>query len=67
MDPVLGVFTGVFAYYLYESNPRTAPPEGDRLVQLLKWKRDKSQKEKAALADEDSIDWKALASEMEKK
>jgi len=40
LDPVLGVFTGVLAYYLHESHPRTAPPEGSRLVDLLRWKFD---------------------------
>lgn len=42
---MLGVFTGVFAYYLYENNPRTAPAERDRLPELVKWKRDKMRKE----------------------
>ncbi|KIP09552.1 hypothetical protein PHLGIDRAFT_22907 [Phlebiopsis gigantea 11061_1 CR5-6] len=48
LDPLLGLFTGLFAYYLYENNPRTAPAERDRLVELVRWKRDKSQREEAA-------------------
>lgn len=66
LDPVLGVFTGVLAYYLYENNPRTAPPEGNRLVELIKWKRDKSRQEKENDADVE-IDWKALTSEVDRK
>ncbi|KAF8327184.1 uncharacterized protein EI90DRAFT_3068208 [Cantharellus anzutake] len=38
LDPLLGVFTGVLAYKMSESNPRTAPPPGDTLVRLVKWK-----------------------------
>ena len=45
LDPLLGVFTGVFAYYLYENNPRTAPAERDRLMELVKWKREKIRQE----------------------
>ncbi|TDL21476.1 hypothetical protein BD410DRAFT_724284, partial [Rickenella mellea] len=46
LDPVLGVFTGVFAYYLYENNPRTAPPADHKLAELVKWKREKWQKQR---------------------
>ena len=69
IDPLLGVFTGVFAFYLYETNPRTAPPERERLVELVKWKMDKRNKEMEAKTkkDETEIDWKALASEGNKK
>lgn len=38
LDPVLGIFTGALAYYLYESNPRTAPPLDQRLSELAQWK-----------------------------
>ncbi|KAK7693493.1 hypothetical protein QCA50_003061 [Cerrena zonata] len=69
LDPVLGVCTGIFAYYLYESHPRTALPEQDRLLPLLKWKLEKGRKEReAALGAEDEvIDWKALAAVAEEK
>ncbi|TDL21478.1 hypothetical protein BD410DRAFT_804150 [Rickenella mellea] len=43
LDPVLGVFTGVFAYYLCENNPRTAPQADHKLAELLKWKWEKWQ------------------------
>ena len=38
LDPLLGVFTGVLAFYLHENNPRTAPPSDQRLVELMRWK-----------------------------
>lgn len=46
VDPLLGVFTGVFAYYLHETHPRTAPPPGQRLTELLEWKRDEMQRKR---------------------
>ncbi|CEH18013.1 Non-classical export protein 1 [Ceraceosorus bombacis] len=42
-DPLVGVFTGLFAYYIYETDPRNAAqrPEGRRLWDLLsRWSRD---------------------------
>jgi len=41
LDPLLGVFTGILAYYLYETNPRTAPPADQRLKELAWWKLSK--------------------------
>jgi len=41
-----GIFTGVFAYYLHENHPRTAPPPDQRLLALLQWKREKYQRER---------------------
>ncbi|TFK76276.1 hypothetical protein BDN72DRAFT_756184, partial [Pluteus cervinus] len=38
LDPLLGIFTGFFAYYLYETHPRTAIPEQSRLAPLVSWK-----------------------------
>jgi hypothetical protein len=38
LDPLLGVFTGLLAYYLHETNPRSAPPEGHTLRELAAWK-----------------------------
>ncbi|ESK94535.1 hypothetical protein Moror_8002 [Moniliophthora roreri MCA 2997] len=46
IDPILGVFTGVLAYYLYETHPRTGLPQDQRLTELLKWKRSLSKQEK---------------------
>ncbi|KAG6898361.1 hypothetical protein C0992_009036 [Termitomyces sp. T32_za158] len=38
LDPLLGIFTGVFAYYLHETHPRTALSPEERLSALLRWK-----------------------------
>ncbi len=68
LDPLLGVFTGVFAYYLYENNPRTAPPQQDRLQELITWKRAKwTREQEEKLKKEEDIDWKALAINDQKK
>ncbi|KIJ46136.1 hypothetical protein M422DRAFT_778503 [Sphaerobolus stellatus SS14] len=48
LDPLLGIFTGALAFYLNQTNPRTAPPSGETLPELLRWKRDKMRKEQAA-------------------
>ncbi|KAG9318672.1 hypothetical protein JVU11DRAFT_767 [Chiua virens] len=44
IDPVLGVFTGCLAYYLYETNPRTALLPDQRLAALIQWKLAKHQR-----------------------
>ncbi|KAJ3568567.1 hypothetical protein NP233_g5634 [Leucocoprinus birnbaumii] len=46
VDPLLGVFTGVLAYYLHETHPRTALPPDQRLTELIRWKREKTQRER---------------------
>ena len=38
LDPMLGLFTGLLAYYLHETNPRSAPPPGHSLRELVSWK-----------------------------
>ncbi|KAF9484723.1 hypothetical protein BDN70DRAFT_825252 [Pholiota conissans] len=43
LDPFVGAFTGVLAFYLHETHPRTARPEEERLFQLLQWKYRKYQ------------------------
>ncbi|EIM90095.1 uncharacterized protein STEHIDRAFT_153928 [Stereum hirsutum FP-91666 SS1] len=52
LDPVLGVFTGVLAYYLYENNPRTAPPPDQKLESLVRWKMAKRQAEQQRSVEE---------------
>ena len=47
LDPLLGIFTGVFAYYLYETNPRTAPVPEQKLDALVRWKIEKYQTNRA--------------------
>ncbi|KAI0362108.1 hypothetical protein OH77DRAFT_1441333 [Trametes cingulata] len=68
LDPILGVFTGCLAYYLYESHPRTAMPEELKLKSLLQWKYAKWQKEreqKLLGSGDDTIDWQAIAASAE--
>ena len=48
LDPVLGIFTGFFAYYLYETNPRTARAPDERLTALLQWKWTKWKRDREA-------------------
>ncbi|KAJ6596970.1 hypothetical protein DFH09DRAFT_1133268 [Mycena vulgaris] len=38
LDAGLGLITGIGAYYLHETHPRTGIPPQDRLSALLKWK-----------------------------
>ncbi|KAJ7597561.1 hypothetical protein C8J56DRAFT_851841 [Mycena floridula] len=40
LDTFLGVFTGVLAYYLYETHPRNIGKisQGERISELLRWK-----------------------------
>jgi hypothetical protein len=47
-DPILGVFTGLLAYHLYEINPRNGFSERDRLLELIKWKQAKMEREQKA-------------------
>ncbi|KAF8492124.1 hypothetical protein JB92DRAFT_3004272 [Gautieria morchelliformis] len=49
LGPLLGVFTGVLAFYLAETNPRTAPSPDDTQKELLRWKRDKWRRERLKL------------------
>ena len=37
LDPILGIFTGLFAYHLSESNPRSNIPQGHTLRELIPW------------------------------
>ncbi|KZT70143.1 hypothetical protein DAEQUDRAFT_725772 [Daedalea quercina L-15889] len=68
LDPLLGVFTGVFAYYLYENSPRTALPEDQRLMALVQWKRDKwrRERERKLMDGEQDVDLSAIRAAVEK-
>ncbi|GBE82164.1 hypothetical protein SCP_0405440 [Sparassis crispa] len=67
LDPFLGVFTGVFAYYLHETNPRSAVPRDDRLVELMKWKWSKRKREREMhLANDDDTVLTAVSANLEK-
>ncbi|KAF8965265.1 hypothetical protein BDZ97DRAFT_1659281 [Flammula alnicola] len=46
LDPFVGLFTGVLAYYLHENHPRTARANEERLVELLRWKYRKYQQKR---------------------
>lgn len=63
MDPVLGIFTGALAYYLYETNPRTAPPPEQKLDGLVRWKIEKyrsTRAEKDSVGMSSDVDWSKL-------
>ncbi|GHJ84583.1 hypothetical protein NliqN6_0985 [Naganishia liquefaciens] len=53
MDPMLGVFTGILAYHLHESNPRSRPEPGHRLNELVAWQWNQSKE--ARRAKEESL------------
>lgn len=69
LDPLLGVFTGFLAYYLHETNPRTAPPPGHTLGDLLHWQWDQSAKRReakvAASHASDTAEMEAVRRELE--
>lgn len=46
LDPLLGVFTGFLAYYLHETNPRTAPPPGHSMKELIQWQWEHSKRKR---------------------
>ncbi|WVO22514.1 uncharacterized protein IAS62_003844 [Cryptococcus decagattii] len=61
LDPLLAVFTGLFAFYLNQNNPRTAPPPGHTLQELLIWKWAESKKIREARDKEASEEWEKQA------
>lgn len=69
LDPLLGVFTGFLAYYLHETNPRTAPPPGHTLKDLVhwQWSDNARRREEAAAASAvaEQADLEAIRREME--
>lgn len=64
LDPLLAVFTGLFAFYLNQNNPRTAPPPGHTLQELLRWKWAESKKIREARDKEASEEWENVAREL---
>ncbi|KZT09516.1 uncharacterized protein LAESUDRAFT_646231 [Laetiporus sulphureus 93-53] len=61
LDPLLGIFTGVFAYYLYESHPRSAIEPEDKLNAVIAWRWKKWQREREqVLSPEEDVDLAAL-------
>jgi hypothetical protein len=70
LDPILGIFTGVLAYYLYETNPRTAPIAEEKLDSLVRWKIEKyktSRAKRDSMAASADGDWSKLLSEAKEK
>jgi hypothetical protein len=73
LDPLLGVFTGLLAYYLHETNPRSAPPAGHRLHELVSWKWGVAKQARTAgtavsptgLGAVDEVDWEKVRREFE--
>lgn len=68
LDPILGIFTGAFAFYLHEHNPRTAPPPEERLSTLVQWKLAQWRQEREAKLQGEvpDVDWKAFVEESKK-
>jgi Non-classical export protein 1 len=67
---MLGIFTGVFAHYLYETNPRTAPIPEQKLDNLVRWKIEKYKTSRARrdsmAASSDAYSSKLLAEAKDK-
>jgi len=65
LDPLLGIFTGAFAYYLAENHPRTGFAPEERLRPLVQWKwaRYKAQRDQQLEILEANVDWAALSPE----
>lgn len=64
LDPLLAVFTGLFAFHLNQNNPRTAPPPGHTLQELLRWKWAESKKIREARDKEASEEWENVTREL---
>ncbi|TYJ59101.1 hypothetical protein B9479_000090 [Cryptococcus floricola] len=64
LDPLLGAFTGVFAYYLNETNPRTAPPPGHTLKELVSWRWTESKQLREAREKEELEEWEKVTRQL---
>lgn len=69
LDPLLGVFTGFLAYYLHETNPRTTPPPGHTLKDLVRWQVADNERRRevaaAATAADESAELETIRRELE--
>ncbi|GAA6018978.1 hypothetical protein JCM8202_000623 [Rhodotorula sphaerocarpa] len=63
-DVLLGLTTGVWAYYLYER--RLHRPDGERLADLVRWKFDQRAR-LAQAAQADSEGWEEIERELKAK
>lgn len=70
LDPLMGIFTGALAFYLYEINPRTAPEPEQKLENLLRWKIEKYQSSRAKRDSEGAssdAEWSKLFAQVKDK
>lgn len=71
LDPLLGLFTGLLAFHLHETNPRSAPPAGHTLRELIEWKWTTSREARAvreaaeASANGVNEEWEKVRRELE--
>ncbi|KAK8844153.1 hypothetical protein IAR55_006947 [Kwoniella newhampshirensis] len=63
LDPLLGIFTGLLAFHLNETNPRTAPPPGHTLRELAAWKWEESRRQREGRDKEDAVEWEKITKE----
>ncbi|KAF9651428.1 hypothetical protein BDM02DRAFT_3110470 [Thelephora ganbajun] len=65
LDPLLGIFTGVFAYYLAENHPRTGFAPEERLRPLVQWKwaQYRVRRNQQLESLEANVDWTGLSPE----
>jgi hypothetical protein len=64
-DVLLGLSTGVWAYYLYER--RLHRPDGERLADLVRWKLDQRARLSQASAQADNEGWEEIERELKLK
>ncbi|WWC91021.1 uncharacterized protein L201_005961 [Kwoniella dendrophila CBS 6074] len=66
LDPILGIFTGLLAFHLNETNPRSAPIPGHTLRELIawKWNENKELRQIRDREDENNNDWERVTREL---
>lgn len=64
-DVLLGLSTGVWAYYLYER--RLHRPDGERLADLVRWKLDQRARLSQASTQADNEGWEEIERELKLK
>ncbi|WWC63815.1 uncharacterized protein I303_106420 [Kwoniella dejecticola CBS 10117] len=64
LDPILGIFTGLLAFHLNETNPRSAPLPGHTLRELIAWKWNDSKQLRQAREKEDDGEWERVTREL---
>ncbi|GAA5903772.1 hypothetical protein JCM6882_003414 [Rhodosporidiobolus microsporus] len=67
-DVLVGMFAGGLAYYQYESKAGRSAQEGDRLVDLVRWKMDQRAKDKEGKEQVKAVEqegWEELTKELQ--